>query len=217
MKPEIQELIRDARKTLWKASGLPLTPEEQAEEFRSTEIAELENLVFKAFGIKRMFAFSVKVAWTDHGAAAELNADDKAFHLRRDGKSDSYILFIFENDGEREVARIRGSDPHFADWVLVAIGDATSPDEIEDLHGSKKEVSNGNSSNTTSNGLFKSFQDRPAASGSSGTRSDLAFLRDETRTRSSFQSLPKNARDHGHIRCLEMGSLLLAGRQCSET
>jgi len=129
MKPDIEALIRDARKELRKASGLPLTPEEQDEEFRSAAITELEKFMFTVFGVKRMMAFGVKFAWIEQGAAAQLNADDKAFRLRKDGKNDSYILSIVEIDREREVARIKGSDPHFANRVLVTIGDAVSPQE----------------------------------------------------------------------------------------
>jgi len=44
MKPELQELIRSARKELRKASGLLLTSEEREEDLRNAALAELDTL-----------------------------------------------------------------------------------------------------------------------------------------------------------------------------
>jgi hypothetical protein len=84
MKAELQKLIRDAEKELRRASGQPLTSEEQAEDSQTAAIDELQSFVLRALGVKRGIAFQVSVQWTDGGAVAKLTADSDTFLLRRD-------------------------------------------------------------------------------------------------------------------------------------
>ena len=124
MKSELQELIRNARKELRKASGLPLTSEEQNEDLRNTAVAELEKFTLSHLGVQVLIELRGQVIWTKKGPAAILKAENHIFHLRKEGDGDSYALFIIEGDVEREIARIESCDPCFASRVLVAIGEA---------------------------------------------------------------------------------------------
>ena len=124
MKSELQELIRNARKELRKASGLPLTSEEQNENLRNTAVAELEKFTLSHLGVQVLIELRGKVIWTKKGPAAILKAENHIFHLRKEGDGDSYALFIIEGEVEREIARIEARDPCFASRILVAIGEA---------------------------------------------------------------------------------------------
>jgi hypothetical protein len=126
MKAELQKLIREAEKELRRASGQPLTSEEQAEDIQSAAIAELQNFVLPPLGVKRGIALQVSVQWTDGGAVAKLTADNDTFLLRRDRSNNRYILSIRKKERESELARIDCSDPLFGSRVLVAIGEAAS-------------------------------------------------------------------------------------------
>jgi len=123
MKPELQELIRDARKELSKASGLPLTSEEQNEDLRNTAVAELDKFLLSHLGVRVLFELEGKAIWTKKALAAILKAENHTFHLRKEGDGDSYALFIIEGEVEREIALTEASDPCFASRILVAIGE----------------------------------------------------------------------------------------------
>jgi hypothetical protein len=124
MSPELRELIQEARRGLRKASGLPMSPEDLAEERRKAEIDELEKFIYTTFRPRLMLPLKAKVVWSGSDAAAQLTVDSATFHLRKN-KND-YALLAIEENGQRELTRIEGSDPQFANRVLVAIGDALS-------------------------------------------------------------------------------------------
>ena len=126
MKPELQELIRDARKELRKAAGLLLTPEEQNDDLHKAAVTELRKFILSRLGVRLPDLLNGKVAWTENGPALILDAEGDVFHLRKAGDNDSYFLFIIEAAGEREIARIEASDANFASRVLVAIDDAVT-------------------------------------------------------------------------------------------
>jgi hypothetical protein len=84
----------------------------------------LNKVILYRIVIRLLFPLEGEVIWTEKGPAAILKAESCIFHLRKEGDSDSYLLFIIEGNGEREIARIEASDPYFASRVLVAIGDA---------------------------------------------------------------------------------------------
>jgi hypothetical protein len=122
MSPDLSNLIQEARRELRRASQLPLSQAEQAEEQRAIEIDELEMFLYTTFRPRLMFPLKAKVVWGDRGAAGQLTVDDAIFHLRKDG--DKYGLFVIETQGERELIKIESCDPHFASRVLVAISDS---------------------------------------------------------------------------------------------
>jgi hypothetical protein len=123
MNEELHELIRDARKDLRKASGIPLSLEEQAEELRKAALAELEKFMLRRLGFGVVMSLHAHVIWTEKGPAVTLDAEGHIFHVRKATDNESYLFFI-EGKGEREIARIDASDANFASRVLVAIGDA---------------------------------------------------------------------------------------------
>ena len=121
MKDDLRELIQDARRAVRLASGLPLSPDEKAEERRLKETKEMDMFVFHAFKFNVMIALRATVIWTPSGAALEMQADGRGFHLRKN--KDAFALFAIDDRGERELLRIDGNDRIFANRVLVAIGD----------------------------------------------------------------------------------------------
>jgi len=124
MDPELRELMEQARRELKRTSGLPLSPDEKAEERRLAEMDELNKFLFDTLRLRLMFPLKAKVVWSQGGAAGQLTVDGATFHLRKDKKWCS--LFVVEEDKERELIKIESSDPHFADRVLVAISDSLS-------------------------------------------------------------------------------------------
>jgi len=120
---ELQEMIRDARKELPKASGLPLSPEERNQDLHKAEVDELQKQVLPKLGFRAHMELLGTPAWTSRGAAIILKAEDHMFHLRHASEKGSYSIFLIEGEGEREIARIDGVDRHFASRVLAAIGD----------------------------------------------------------------------------------------------
>jgi len=122
MEPELHELITQARRELRRTAGLPLSPEEQAEERRVAEMDELNRFLFDTLRLRLMFPLKAKVIWSGSGAAGQLTVDGATFHLRKD--KIWCWLFGVEEDKERELIRIESSDPHFANRLLVAIGDS---------------------------------------------------------------------------------------------
>jgi hypothetical protein len=125
MKPELKELIRDARKELRKAAGLPLSQEEQNEDLQKAAVTELRKFILSRLGVRLPDLLNGKVVWTENGPALILDAEDgHVFHMRKDGDSGGYLLFIIEGNVKREIARIESSDANFASHVLVAIDDA---------------------------------------------------------------------------------------------
>jgi hypothetical protein len=121
MKDDLRELIQDARRAVRLASGVPLNPDEQAEERRLKETKEMNLFAYETFGFKLMDALKSTIIWTAKGATVEMRADEHVFHLRKD--KGAYALFAIEDQAERELLRIDGKDPIFANRVLVAIGD----------------------------------------------------------------------------------------------
>ena len=121
MHQDIIELIAEARRELRRASGLPLSTEEQAEENQRREMDEMSTFIFDKFRVRRLAPFKATTVWAGHGAAAEFSTPGKKFLLRKTGHV--FRLSAMEGDGEREVAAIEPSDPQFVNKVLVAIGD----------------------------------------------------------------------------------------------
>ena len=117
MTVELPDLIKEARRELRRASGIPFTSEEQAEERRRTEIEQMMKLLVESLGYRIMLPLRLEVIWTDKGATAQMTVDAHRFHLYKD--RDCFCLC----DGEREIVTIKDQDPHFASRVLVAIGD----------------------------------------------------------------------------------------------
>jgi hypothetical protein len=126
MKAELQELIRDARKELRKASGLPLTPEEHFEDSRKAALEDMQIFMLRNLGVNLSMLLAGRAEWTDKGPAVILNTGVHVFHLRKKEGNGSCFLFIVGGDGEREIARLEASDPIFSSRVLVAIDDAVS-------------------------------------------------------------------------------------------
>jgi hypothetical protein len=117
----LQDLIKGARRELRRASGVPLTAEEQAEMRRKTEIEEMEMFLFKSFGFRMMLALPSEVIWTDHGATAQMTVDNRRFRLFKD--RDGLYSFCVQGGVQRELLKMPGSDPNFANRILVAIDD----------------------------------------------------------------------------------------------
>lgn len=126
MEQDLQELIRDARKQLRKASGVPLTEEEETEDLRKAALDKLEGFVLRSLGFNLAMLLSVKGVWTEKGPAVTLDAKGRDFHLRKGADNGTYLLLIVDSDKEREIARIDASDPIFSSRVLVAIDNAVS-------------------------------------------------------------------------------------------
>ena len=127
MQKKLRELIQEARRELRRASGVPLTPEEQAEELRRAELARMENFLFEALRIRIMDQLLPKVIWTDSGVIAQFTVDNHDFRLRNRGEN--YCLSDIEGNRERELLKMHGSDKDFAHRLLVAIGDALAGSE----------------------------------------------------------------------------------------
>lgn len=121
MSQNIRELIREARSEMRRASGLPLTAEEQSEESRRTLMNEMNKFIVESLGFRLMFPLKSDVIWTNKGAAAQLTVEGRIFHIRKDG--DQYGLFSIEEHQEQEIVKMEGSDPQFANRVLIAIGE----------------------------------------------------------------------------------------------
>jgi hypothetical protein len=117
----LQDLIKEARREFRRASGVFQTAEEQAEMRRKTEIEEMEMFLSKSLGFRMMFALPSKVIWTNHGATAQMTVDDQRFQLFKD--HDGFYWFGVQGDGECELLKMPGSDPNFANRVLIAIDD----------------------------------------------------------------------------------------------
>jgi hypothetical protein len=64
MKDDLKDLIREARRKLRKASGVPLTSEEEAEERHLAEIEEMKMFLFKTMS-NLWFPLKVITVWTD--------------------------------------------------------------------------------------------------------------------------------------------------------
>jgi len=124
MNEELQKLVGEARRELRRASGTPLTPEESDEERRTAEIEEFDRFAYRTFGYRRMLPLKFNVIWSEKGATGQMKVDDYTFNLHKD--RESYRLFLIEEHGERELSQLDGSDPNFANRVLVAIGDTFS-------------------------------------------------------------------------------------------
>jgi hypothetical protein len=126
MKTELEELIREARRKLRLASDIPLSAEERLEEHRTAEVDSMMKFLVDHIGFRLMFALKAQAVWTDKGAAAELTGNNQIFHLRKHGSQNEYGLFAVGKHGEREVAKLEGSDPLFESRILVAIGDTST-------------------------------------------------------------------------------------------
>jgi hypothetical protein len=125
MEQDLQELIRDARKKVLKASGIPLTEEDENEERRKAALEKLQGFMLRQLGINAAMLLNVKAVWTEKGPTVNLDTEGHVFRVRQDD-GNGYILLVLDSGGEREIARIEASDPIFASRVLVAIDDAVS-------------------------------------------------------------------------------------------
>jgi hypothetical protein len=121
MEEDLKDLIKESRRKLGWASGVPQTAEEQKDVRRKAEIEKLELFLSKVLGFRISLALPFKVIWTDHGATAQMTLDGHRFHLFKDHDEFYFLSDLAEE--ERELLRMRGSDPNFADRVLVAIDD----------------------------------------------------------------------------------------------
>jgi len=83
MTPELHELMEASRRKLRRSSGLPLSPEEQAEERRLAETDEMSKFLYTTLGLRIMFPLKANAVWTESGAAGQLIADGITFHLRK--------------------------------------------------------------------------------------------------------------------------------------
>jgi hypothetical protein len=124
MPPDLRDLMGQARRELRRSSGLPLSPEELAEERRLAETEEMNKFLYDTLGLRLMFPLKANAVWTEDGAAGQLIAEGITFHLRKDKKKNWYGLFVVEDDQERELLQLEGSDRQFGNRVLVAISDA---------------------------------------------------------------------------------------------
>jgi hypothetical protein len=121
---EIRELIQEAKREIRRASGVPLTEEDQIEERRLNEMKEMNQFIFDVFRIRLMGPLKAIVIWTGTEAATELTVERKVFHIRK--KKNCYALFAIEEHGDRLLVEIEASDPLFASRVLVHIGESLS-------------------------------------------------------------------------------------------
>jgi hypothetical protein len=124
MKQDLLDLIEEARRKLRRASGIPLSPEENAEERRTAEIEEFDRSAFSTFGYRLMIPSGFHVIWSDNAAVGQMTVDGRTFNLRRE--SQNYHLFLSEADGDRELSQLQDSDPNFASRVLVAVANTLS-------------------------------------------------------------------------------------------
>lgn len=122
MNDKLPEIIREARRALRRASGVPPTPNEQFEERRKAELEAMEMFVYDKFRIQVGLALGASVVWTEDGVAAKFSVNEKTFFLRKDKKD--YRLTASETLGERDLLQLSATDPQFCNRVLVAIGDA---------------------------------------------------------------------------------------------
>ena len=127
MDAKLKDLINDARKELRRASGVPLSSEEQAEVLRSAAIDKLARFIIPTFGVARLVALKIECLWTERGAVASLSSGDQKFSLRQGATNNEYMLLVIDADEERELLKIQSKDPLCASRVLVAIGDFLSP------------------------------------------------------------------------------------------
>ena len=97
MKEELIEVINTARRELRLASGLPLTPEEQAEETRNQEMEELLRVSVR-IRLKLLPLIEESSLWTDKGAAVDFQLEGHVFHLRKQGKG---VYGLFEINGRK--------------------------------------------------------------------------------------------------------------------
>ena len=94
---DLRDLIREARRELRRASGVPLTAEEQAEKQRTLEIARMQKFLHEALGVRIMFSLLPRVIWTEEGATARFTVESQRFQNYKDG--DRYRLFDTGGDG----------------------------------------------------------------------------------------------------------------------
>lgn len=120
----LQDMIAEARKEIRKASGAPLTPEEQEEDQHKAAVTELRGFILRSLDVTALVKMQMHVTWTQKGPAAILKTEDRVFHLRRDRDRKSCVLLLIDGQRETEIARIEAYDQYFGSRVLVAIGDA---------------------------------------------------------------------------------------------
>jgi hypothetical protein len=124
MNPELEELIRVARKELRKSSGLPLTAEEEAEEEHKAAIDGLEKFLRRRLGVAAVFRLCMEVTWTpgvqSPAWTRETTSSSYAGLMTR-----AIFCCIVEGEAERQVVRIEASDSQFENRLLVAIADAS--------------------------------------------------------------------------------------------
>lgn len=122
MNDRLKEYVREARRELRRASGVPMTADEQAEERRLAEVEEMEMFLARTFSLNLRVDLIMRAVPVGTSVLGEITLDDHTFHLRRDG--DSYRLYATGETDHAELVCIESSDPNFAYRVLVAIDDS---------------------------------------------------------------------------------------------
>jgi hypothetical protein len=135
MNPDLHDLIEKAKRELRRASGLPLTLEEQEDERRRHEIQQLTDFMVRTFGVDGTVLLRMDVVWHDSRAVIAMTAEGVLFRLRK--AEDKYVLFVLREEMEQPLVEVPSKDPTLANRIFVAIGD-----EIDPLSSTGKEVSN---------------------------------------------------------------------------
>jgi hypothetical protein len=121
VKPELEDLVRVARRELRKTSGVPLTEEERAEEVKAAEMEAMMPAMLR-LGIQAANQLRGDLVWRNGSASAEFNVDGRIFYMSKAG--DAFTLSRVEGDSERELVRIDAKDTQFANRLLDTVGDA---------------------------------------------------------------------------------------------
>ena len=122
----LDELIEDARQQLRRSEGR-LTEAEQIKDAQRAEVEKFQGFLLRQIRVLASVELCMKVIWADGHPVANLKAEDKVLRLHKIEGHDMYGLFLVAGEGvEQEITRIGGSDPHFGNRLLVAIGDAVS-------------------------------------------------------------------------------------------
>jgi hypothetical protein len=135
MKPELHDMIEKAKRELRRASGLPLTLEEEENERRRQAREQLTDFMFKTFGVNTALLLRMDVVWREGSAVISMAAEGTQFHLRK--AQANFVLFVFREQGEQPLLEVPSKDPNLANRILAAIGD-----EIEPPPSMGKEVPN---------------------------------------------------------------------------
>jgi hypothetical protein len=136
--PKIDEVLRTARRDLYKAGGLPLNPVMTEEDRRRTAIEDLDKFVFDRFRLRQLLPFGQTTIWHNSTARSVFNTPEAVFHLEKIENSVSSLprntraflpsnckyRLIHISEPEKILVELDGNDPEFANRLLVAIADA---------------------------------------------------------------------------------------------